>query len=226
LYLGGEKLKASLCISKNRLKFVSRFFLAVVFIASGLFLSAPAPLLAQDTSVNIADSTDAAVPRDPRAAEQTMILGEAVPPGAPAQGPASFFVVLRMILVLILAAAAIYGVVWFVKRASRRSDPKDPNLHVLSSVHLGLNRYVHIVSVGSQAWLLGAADGGVTLITEIQDKDIINAMLLEDSKKSVVSGAGGFIDFKSMLRRFGVGQDGNVPGPDNIKKRRERLKGL
>jgi flagellar protein FliO/FliZ len=208
--------------------------LAVLIVAAGLFVFVPVPLSAQDgAAASAAANTQAAVtdtqtpvPRDPRAAEQTMLLGETPPPGTAAlQGPSSIFVILRMILVLVFAAAAIYGVVWFIKRSSRRTDPKDPNLRVLSSVHLGLNRYVHIVSVGSRAWLLGAADGGVNLITEVEDKDVVNAMLLEDSQKSA-AGPGGALDFKSLLRRFGLAQDGSVPQADNIRKRRERLKGL
>jgi flagellar protein FliO/FliZ len=244
LYLGGEKLNISRNVFQKWRIFFSPVFLVVIVIFTGLFAFNALPLSAQDTAAGADAAADVdtsanagadeaagdpsgVVARDPRAAEQAILLGTPPTPGAAqAQGPASVFVIIRMILVLVLAAAAIYGVVWFIKKASRRTEPKDPNLHVLSSVHLGLNRYVHIVSVGSQAWLLGAADGGVALITEIEDKDIVNAMLLADSQKSGVPGPGGIIDFKSMLRRFGLTPDGKAPTPDSIKKRRERLKGL
>jgi flagellar protein FliO/FliZ len=220
--LGGEKLKASLCISKNRLKFISPFCLAVMVGIIFLFMF-NSPLSAQDAAV----AADSVLREDPRASEQNTLLGEAPPPGTVSvQGPASVFVVIRMILVLVLVAAAIYGVVWFFKKANRRTDPKDPNLRVLSTVHLGLNRYVHIVFVGSKAYLVGAADGGVSLITEIEDKDLINSMLLAESQKSSASGSGGFQDFKAILRRFGIQSEGKVPTPDTIKRRRERLKGL
>jgi flagellar protein FliO/FliZ len=158
-------------------------------------------------------------------AEDTLVLGE-TEPGIPPPGPGvSVFLILRMLLVLILAAAAIYGVVYFLKRASRPSEQRDPNVRLLSSVHLGSNRFVYTVAVGSRVLLLGAGEGGVTLITEIDDQDTINAMLLEDSRKSAAAVSGGLPDFKAMLRRFGV-PTGKPPGADNIRKRRERLKGL
>jgi flagellar protein FliO/FliZ len=120
----------------------------------------------------------------------------------------------------------VYGVVFFVKKGSKRVDAKDPFLRVLASTHLGSNRYAHIVAVGSKAWLLGSSDGGVNLIGEIDDKDILNAMLLEESQKSAEAASGRFIDFKSMLRRFGMPVDPRAPGAETIRKRRERLRGL
>jgi flagellar protein FliO/FliZ len=93
----------------------------------------------------------------------------------------------------------------------------------VASAHLGSNRFVHVVSVGpKQAWLVGAGDGGVSLIAEITDKETVDAMLLEDSQKTTETGK--FPDFRSLLRRFGGDTPG--PSPENIRKRRERLRGL
>jgi flagellar protein FliO/FliZ len=160
------------------------------------------------------------------AGEESLILGE-TPPGVPVTGQgASVPLILRMLLVLFLAAAAIYGVVYFLKRAARPSPRRDPNVKILSSVHIGSNRFVHVVSIGSRAWLLGAGDNGVNLIAEIDDQDTISAMLLEDSRKNTDAASGRFPDFKALLRHFGAPPGSSPPGADNIRKRRERLKGL
>jgi flagellar protein FliO/FliZ len=215
LYLGGEKLKRShdtifrvlVCsvFPKN-----IRALLTVLLIIAGVTCVYVPALSAQTESPG---------------GEETLVLGE-VEPGVPPPGTgASVSLILRMLLLLILAAAAIYGVVYFLKRASRPSERRDPNVRLLSSVHLGANRFVHAVSVGSRVLLLGAGDSGVNLITEIDDQDTINAMLLEDSRKTAETAAGRFPDFKALLRGFGV-QTGKPPGVDNIRKRRERLKGL
>jgi flagellar protein FliO/FliZ len=97
---------------------------------------------------------------------------------------------------------------------------------VLASAHPGSNRYAHIVAAGSKAWLVGAAEGGVNLISEIEDKDMLNALFLEDSRKSAEVPAGRFLEFKTMLRRLGMPVDSGTPGADSIRKRRERLKRL
>jgi flagellar protein FliO/FliZ len=104
---------------------------------------------------------------------------------------------------------------------------QDPFLRVLASTPLGANRSAHVISVGSQAWLVGSAESGVTLISEIQDKDILNVLLLEDSRRSAEQPAGRLPDFKSLLHRLGMPTgSGEPPGPENIRERSERLKGL
>jgi flagellar protein FliO/FliZ len=161
------------------------------------------------------------------AAERALVLEEvAAVPGA--GGASSIGTILRMVLTLAVAAAAIYGVIYFIKRASRRAETRDPFLKVLAGAHLGANRYAYVVAVGSKAWLVGAAEGGVNLISEIEDKDTLNALLLEDSRKSAEAApAGRLLDFKTMLRRLGMSADSpERSGADSIRKRRERLKGL
>jgi len=175
-----------------------------------------------DDTVIVGDTT---VVEDPhRVAEQAMTFGnESVLPVQ--RSGASIWAVIRMILVLALAAAAIYGIVYFIKRSSKQTTANDPFLKILASSHIGFNRYVHIASVGSKAWLLGASEGGVNLISEIEDKEIIDALLLEDSKKSTET-QNRFPDFLSILRRLGTPGQTRSISVDEIRKRRERLKGL
>jgi len=182
------------------------------------------PVFSQEvTQDSVNEST--VITEDPhKIAEQGMAFGNGN--ALPVQNSgASVWVVIRMILVLALAAAAIYGIVFFIKRSSKQTAANDPFLKILASSHLGFNRYVHIASVGSKAWLLGASEGGVNLISEIEDKEIIDAMLLEDSKKSSET-QGRFQDFLSILRRLGTPAQIRSSGVDEIRKRRERLKGL
>lgn len=160
------------------------------------------------------------------AAEQAIILGEG-PDITPAA--TSTWIVVRMILTLALAAAAIYGIVFFIKRAGKKTVTADPFLKVLASAHLGTNRYTHVVCVGTQAWLVGSSEGGVNLIGEIADKEILDAMMLEDSRKSAETSTGRLADFLSIFRRGipgGTPHVTNTPGAEDIRKRRERLMGL
>jgi len=159
-----------------------------------------------------------------RAMELTMTFEDDTPGITQSAGP-SIWDAVRMILVLALAALAIYGLVFFFKRISKPAAISDPFLKILASAHLGSNRYVFIVSVGSKAWLLGTSDGGVNLISEVEDTDTVNAMLLEESRKEAQTSAR-FPDFLSILRRLGTPTSNTSPGADEIRKRRERLKGL
>jgi flagellar protein FliO/FliZ len=217
--LGGEELKIPL--------------LALLMFGAGLFIQTPS-FSAQEIDVqeveqvlSVSEEQIPLVSGNPlRTAEQEMIIEGNTTVAVPAAGP-SLWSAIRMILVLALAAAAIYGVVFFLKRSSKPAAVSDPFLKILATSHLGSNRYAHIVAVGEKAWLLGSSDGGVNLIGEIDDKDVINAMLLEDSsKKAAETQTGRFPDFISMLRRFGVKAESHIPGTADIRKYRERLKGL
>ncbi|MDR1278863.1 MAG: flagellar biosynthetic protein FliO [Treponema sp.] len=161
--------------------------------------------------------------------ESAIILGEPVSGTDPVPA-ASGFAVFRMVLVLALVAAAVYGVVFFIRRASRPRERLDPRLKILTQAHLGANRFVCVVNVGNQAWLVGAGEGGVSLISEITDKEALDAMILEYSQNSSNPHGGKFPDFRAFLSRFGggAGLPPEKPGfsTDNVRKNRERLKGL
>jgi len=173
-------------------------------------------------------------------AQQSLVFGSPDAVTIPATPGVSIFGIFRVILTLAVLAAAIYGLIYFLKfrRASREKEGQDPFLKILASVPLGASRGVHVISVGPQAWLVGSAESGVNLISEISDKDTINAMLLEDSKRIAMPsidgttpiGGGGMgrpmLDFKAILGKLGISTKNENSGPDQIRKRRERLKGL
>ena len=191
---------------------------ALLFFAAGFLI--------QIQTISAQDALSGGQAEDPlRVAEQGLLFGEEAAISAAPSG-VDTWAIIRMILVLVLAAAAIYGVVFLFKRASKQAPNNDPFLKILANAHLGSNRYVHVVAVGSKTWLLGSCEGGVTPIGEIDDPDIINAMLLEDSRKAAETSQGRFPDFMALLRRAGVSAKTNAPGADEIRKRRERLNGL
>ncbi|MDR2483855.1 MAG: flagellar biosynthetic protein FliO [Treponema sp.] len=218
LYLGREKLE---------------YFRIVLVIAlsvgallrgnSGLFAQAPEEPWSESTPV--AGSGFSPI----QSAERNIPIGEGTGNRASVRQGASFFTILRMILVLALAAAAIYGIVFFLKRISRHQEQRDPHLRVLAGAHLGSNRFVHVVSVGSKAWLVGASEGGVSLISEITDIETVDAMLLEASRKSAETGTGKLPDFAHLLSRLSGGEPSEIQPnlkAENVRKRRERLRGL
>jgi flagellar protein FliO/FliZ len=147
----------------------------------------------------------------------------------PGGGTSSILVVLRMVLVLALAALAIYGVVFFFKRMSRSPELRDPNLKVLARVPLGGGGgFAAVVSVGSKAWLVGGGDGGgVSLIAEIDEAEALETMLLDEARKTADPGNARFPDFRSLLRRLGGGRDNRPENhAESLRKQRDRLKGL
>jgi len=161
-----------------------------------------------------------------REAEEALTFGGGASPGAAFGTGPSIWSVIRMILVLALAAAAIYGAVFFIKKSTKQTAGTDPYLKVLASSHLGSNRYVHVVHVGSKAYLVGSSDGGVNLIDEVDDKETVDAMLLDDSRRAANVPQGKLLNFLSVLKKMGAPLNKKIPTADEIRRRRERLKDL
>ncbi|GHV42046.1 hypothetical protein AGMMS49546_19420 [Spirochaetia bacterium] len=239
--MGGEKLNASEWYPHNIF-----LTLRAVFLIAGVFIFV-SPLFSQEQEAAVPTAVElrAAELRaaELQAAEQAMTFdgaGAGAPDGAAiSREPVSVFVILRTILVLALVAAAIYGIVYLFKKMARPAQQQDPHLRVLASAHLGQNRFAHVITLGTKAWLVGASDGGVNLIAELEEQEAVDALLLDESRRNAETRPGPFPDFKALLRRLGAGQpphagsgpmQGDAPNPgsplNNIRQRRERLKGL
>ena len=88
----------------------------------------------------------------------------------------------RMVVGLAVVLAVIYGLSWVVKqvKASREGQASGSALAAVASLPLGPNRSVHLVRVGSDLVLLGAAERGVTPIRAYAEHEAIAAGLLDE----------------------------------------------
>jgi len=209
-------------------------FFLTLFIVAGIF-GKVSPLSAQIEELS-PGSGRVISQENARSDESSIIIGEP-PPDAPASSNgSSIFVVLRMVLVLALAALAIYGVVFFIKRLAKPRENADPYLKVLARVPLASDSYAAVVSLGAKAWLVGGGSNGVNLISEIDDTDTIETMLLDDARKTTEAGPRGFLDFRSLFKRLGGrAREKDLPSggsraeagnlAEKLRKQRERLGG-
>jgi flagellar protein FliO/FliZ len=228
--LGGEKLKAY--------RPYWHVFLIYIFIFISFFVGI-APSFAQTEDLlsdplapeSISEAVSAAVADSTRVDETTIFLGEG--PDLPvATGDSSVFVIIRMVLVLALAALAIYGVVFFIKRLARPQESLDPHLKVLARLPLSNDSYAAVISVGTKAWLVCGAPGSVSLISEIDDKESLETMLLDEANRAAAIETRQFIDFRTLISRFGPQpkqkKQSNPTGfhAEILRKQQERVRGL
>jgi len=218
------------------------FFLTALYTGAGLF-GVAFPLQAQtEEPVPVMEAAQAPpevpaeIPAEAPAGaifDETAIIFDDPFPAAGVPGGSPTFVVVRMVLVLALAALAIYGVVFFIKRIARPQESRDPHLKLLARVPLSGDSYAAVISLGSKAWLVGGGSGVVNLISEINDNETLETLLLDDAKRNAGPELKGFIDFRALLQRFGrradmSGASGGSPGSfaEGLRKQRERLRGL
>ncbi|MFH2116064.1 MAG: flagellar biosynthetic protein FliO [Spirochaetota bacterium] len=156
--------------------------------------------------------------------ESTLVLAEA--PDEEIQAPATslFPYVLRMIIVLAFVIAAIYGLYALMRRAARPRNEEDAYIKVLASSPLAAGKTLHVVAVGERAWLLASADAAVSVVSEIEDRELIDALTL----RAAASPGAPREDFVASLRRLltkGSRTGGTVSGSvDFLVRQRDRLK--
>ena len=114
---------------------------------------------------------------------------------ATAAGPNTFVYFLRMILVLALVVGAMYLVFTVMRRLARPKDRGDSPIRVLGSTPLGAGKSVHLLGLGSRAWLVGSSEHSVTLIAEVNDKELLDGLELEAATRKPSASA----DFAGIL---------------------------
>jgi len=156
--------------------------------------------------------------------ETTLVLSDAADPGGTSASTSIMPYFLRMVFVLGLVLAAIYGLYALLKRSARPVVPTDTYLRVLASTSIASGRSLHVVSVGDAAWLVGATDSSIGLISEIKDKEIIDALALRAAEAPQTPRK----DFSSMLgellgRKPGKAHAISDPS-DFFSRQKDRLK--
>lgn len=156
--------------------------------------------------------------------ESTLVLTEAPVQEIEAPATSIFPYVVRMIIVLALVIAAIYGLYALLKRSSRPRNEEDAYIKVLASSPLAVGKMLQVVSVGDRAWLLAVSDAAISVVSEIEDKDLLDALALR------AAAAPGTVreDFVASLRRLlskGSRTGGAISGSaEFLARQRDRLK--
>ncbi len=88
----------------------------------------------------------------------------------------------RMVLILGAVIAAIYGVFYILKRSGNPKFQENRLIRVLSSKPIAGNRSLHLIEVGNQVFLVGAADNNLSLVSEIDDKETLDAIRLQSAE--------------------------------------------
>jgi len=165
--------------------------------------------------------------------------GAGVKAGSKAAGPNTFLYFIRMVVVLALVLGAIYLVFRLMKRLGKPKIGSDSAIKVLATTSLGTGRAVHVINIGSKAYLVGSTDSSVSLIAEITEKELVDDLVLKaGAEKPAPKGDCGTIlsPLLPKTKRRGeapkvsdrdrarAAKDTDGLGPEFLAIQRERLK--
>lgn len=118
--------------------------------------------------------------------------------------PSSVWILIRIVLVLALVCAGIYGVVYLLKKSSGGTAGNDPYLRNVASLYFSPNKSVQVVSLGDRAYMVGVTDQAINLIAEVTDRELVDAMNLASDKKNPIPKG----TFQNLLANFFPGAKG------------------
>lgn len=146
---------------------------------------------------------------------------------------------LRMILVLALILAAIYGIFWFIRKSRKLGANADQEslIRLQDQITLGGTRTLQVIEIGAHNYLLGVSDAGIQLLCEITDEETKQELRLRASKREAAPKAGfaqlldGLIERGGFKPGAGAGRgnkkakaEGGRKGLDFLGSAAERLK--
>lgn len=157
--------------------------------------------------------------------ETTLVISDAAAePGTSVASTSILPYIFRMVLVLGFVIAAIYGLYALIRRSSRPKPMSDSPLKILATNQVGPGRSLLVASVGTKAWLLGSTDAALSLIAEIQDKELIDELTLNAQKSPDVPRQDFSTVLSSLLKPRAGGTSRQGRSSDFYAKQRDRLK--
>lgn len=147
------------------------------------------------------------------------------------EGPGLGGILFRIVLVLGILCGAVY---WILRTIAASRDSKLPvrgEMNLLGSLILGTNKQLQIVEVTGQIFVLGVADSGISLISEITDPETKSR--LQRMKDEFQPPEGGFLvsvleQIKDLNTRItGKTQSEEPllkPSPGSRKEKQKKLK--
>ena len=131
---------------------------------------------------------------------------------------------LRMILILAIVIGLIYGLFFVLKKTTLKRVVENDLIRVLGSRSLASNKSLHLVEVGNSIFLVGSADGGISMISEIKDSESLDRIHLQASELRTSEKR----SFRDVLYEIFKPQESAGSGQsfDFVKDQKERIRKL
>ena len=115
------------------------------------------------------------------------------------KGPSTAGMFIRMIVVLVIVVALIYGVLWFIKKKTNAVKTDDEYLRRAAYINIAPGKTVEVITLINKAYLIGVTEDSITMLGEIQDEELIKAMNITADKKNNTKKPATFADVLDMF---------------------------
>ena len=134
---------------------------------------------------------------------------------------------IRAIIGFILTLVGIYLVFMYLKNKTKKISGSNEIIKILATTTVASNRYISIIEIAEEMYLISISDHNINLLEKIEDKEIKDQirMMYINSKENVVEDS-----FKNILNQtLSIFKQPKMKEKDPLKSTkeiRERLKNL
>lgn len=134
---------------------------------------------------------------------------------------------IRAVIGFILTLAGIYLVFIYLKNKTKKISGSNEIIRILATTTVASNRYISIIEIAEEMYLISISDHSVNLLEKIENKDIKDQirMMYINSKENIVEDS-----FKNILNQtlsvFGKPKIKEKEALQSTREIRERLKSL
>jgi len=116
--------------------------------------------------------------------------------------------IFKLLLVLGLMVGGFYCFFRYISKKTGITARGGDIMRTIATVPVGQNKYIQVVDLAGKLLVIGVADGGINLLTEITNKDDIDRIRLMGSPddKSSGDGSSSFQDFLKERIGRGIGK--------------------
>lgn len=111
----------------------------------------------------------------------------------------SFWLLLRVLVVLFIVIFAAYFILLLLKKATRIEENDDPFFRLITMLNIGNGKNIALITLVDKAYIVGVSDSTLSLIAEINDKDLVDSMNVYFDKKRNVSKPRNFSDILNIF---------------------------
>ena len=115
------------------------------------------------------------------------------------KGPSTVGMFVRMIVVLVIVIGLIYGVLWFIKKKTNVVKTDDDYLRRAAYINIAPGKTIEVITLIDKAYLIGVTEDNITMLGEINDKELISAMNITADKKNNTKKPATFADVLDMF---------------------------
>jgi flagellar biosynthetic protein FliO len=133
--------------------------------------------------------------------------------------------ILRTVAVMGAIIVGLYLLFKFLVKNKSKIVTNSDVIKVLATYPLAANRMIQVVDIAGQVLVLGVSDSNINLITEVEDREVVDRIKLMSSKET--NNTGSFKDqFFKMLGGKAFQNPGQISNLSGYRKRINRFRKL